>query len=189
MIRRRVRDARVLIVAARFFLALIASAATAGLVSFAMMWFLLRNWDNNDPIRAARTVGAGVAILGVAIGGLAVELILLIGVWHPLKLRVVLGLGAILGNLPFAFLVFVSLVVERSRGNVSMEIGRHWFGLPGAVRDIVMGTVTGVISSAIFWMVGIWRTGLEHGRLNTLLESTLSESGSDRRADRLAISN
>jgi hypothetical protein len=164
MIRRGDRvNAHVLPVAGRFLLAMIASTTTAGLVSFAMMWFLLRNWDErNDPIRAARTVGAGVAILAVAIGGLAVGLILLIGVWRPLRLRIGLGLGAILGNLPFAFLVFVSVVVELSRGNVSAEIGRHWFGFPGAVRDIAMGTVTGVISSAVFWVVGIWRTGLEH---------------------------
>ena len=72
----------------------------------------------------------------------------------------------------FAFLVMIVVSVQLGRGNSSTEIAKGWHGLPGAVQDIVMGTVTGVISSAIFWMVGIWRTGLEHGRLNTLLEST-----------------
>jgi hypothetical protein len=172
MIRRVREKAPILVVMGRFLLALVASTTTAGLVSFAMMWFLLRNWDHNDPIRAARTVGAGVAILGVVIGGLAVGLILLIGVWRPLTLRVVVGLGAILGNLPFAFLVMIVVSVQLGRGHFSTEIAKGWLGLPGAVQDIVMGTVTGVISSAIFWMVGIWRTGLEHGRLNALLEST-----------------
>jgi hypothetical protein len=152
---------------------MIASTTTAGLVSFAMMWFLLRNWDQpNDPIQVARSVGAGVAILGAGISELAGGLILLIGVWRPLTLRLVLGLGAILGNLPFAFVVVIVVVVQLSRGNISTEIGQGWNGLPGAVRDIVMGTVTGVIASAVFWVVGIWRTGLEHGPLNTLLKST-----------------
>ncbi len=172
MIRRVREKAPILVVMGRFLLALIASTTTAGLVSFAMMWFLLRNWEHNDPIQAARTVGAGVAILGVAIGGLAVYLILLIGVWRPLTFRVVVGLGAILGNLPFAFLVMIVVSLQLGHGHSSTEIAKGWHGLPGAVQDIVMGTVTGVISSAIFWMVGIWRTGLEHGRLNTLLEST-----------------
>jgi hypothetical protein len=109
---------------------MIASTTTAGLVSFAMMWFLLRDWDPpNDPIRAARTVGAGVALLGVAINGLAVGLILLIGVWRALTLRVVLGLGAILGNLPCAVLVMIVVSVQLSRGNISTDIGRGWYGL------------------------------------------------------------
>ena len=151
---------------------MIASTTTAGLVSFTMMWFLLRNWDQrNDAIQGARSVGAGVAFLGVAMNEIAVGLILLIGVWRPLTLRIVLGLGAILGNLPFAFVVVIVVFVQLSRGNISTEIGQGWYGLPGAVRDIAMGTVTGVISSAVFWVIGIWRTGLEHGPLNTLLKS------------------
>jgi hypothetical protein len=152
---------------------MIASTITAGLVNFAWMWFLLRNWDQpNDPIQAARSVGAGVAILAMFMSELAVGLILLIGVLRPLAFRLVLGLGAILGNLPFAFVVVMVVVVQLWRGNISTEIGQSWYGWSGAVRDIAMGTVTGGTSSAVFWVVGIWRTGLEDGRLNTLLEST-----------------
>jgi len=173
MIRRVRVNARVLIVAARFLLATIASTITAGLVQFAWMWFLLRNWDEpNDPIQAARSVGAGVAILAMFISELAVGLILLIGVLRPLTLRMVLGLGAILGNLPFAFVMVTVVVVQLGRGNISTEIGQFWYGWSGAIRDIAMGTVSGITSSAVFWVIGIWRTGLEHGQLNTLLERT-----------------
>jgi len=173
MIRRVRVNARVLIVAARFLLATIASTITAGLVQFAWMWFLLRNWDQpNDPIQAARSVGAGVAILAMFISELAVGLILLIGVLRPLTLRMVLGLGAILGNLPFAFVMVTVVVVQLGRGNISTEIGQFWYGWSGAIRDIAMGTVSGITSSAVFWVIGIWRTGLEHGQLNTLLERT-----------------
>jgi hypothetical protein len=151
---------------------MIASTTTAGLVQFAWMWFLLRNWDPpNDPIQAARSVGAGVAILAMFITELAVGLILLLGVLRPLTLRIVLGLGAILGNLPFAFVVVMVVVVQLWRGNISTEIGQFWYGWSGAVRNIAMGTVTGVSSSAVFWLVGIWRTGLEHELLNTMLKS------------------
>jgi hypothetical protein len=162
--------ARVLIVAVRIVLATITSTATAGLVAFAMMWFLLRNWEHNDPIDAARSVGAGVTFLGMLISQVAVGMMFLVVVWRPLTLRVVIGLGAILGNLPFAALVAIVVLVQLARGHISTDIGRGWYGWPGAERDIVMGTVTGVISAAVFWVIGIWRTGLEHGPLSTLLK-------------------
>jgi hypothetical protein len=93
----------------------------------------------------------------------------------------VLGLGAILGNLPFAFVVVTVVVVQLWRGNISTEIGQFWYGWSGAVRDIATGTVTGLTSSAVFWVVGIWRTGFEDGPLNTLLKTGWTEDAAGDR--------
>jgi hypothetical protein len=158
---RRIRvEAHVLIIAGRWIAAMVATPIIAGVVTFGVMWFLWRNWEDGVP--AARSIGGGVAIVSVVLTQIAVGLLLIIAVWRPLTFRTVVGVGAILGNVPFAFVVWVSALAELLRGNVSTEISRHWYGWPGAIRDIALGTVTGAIASAVFWMIGIWKTGLEH---------------------------
>jgi hypothetical protein len=70
----------------------------------------------------------------------------------PLTMRRVLVAGALVGNTPFALIVLTVTIVRLVNGEPLTAVGRHWWGIPGAIRIIAFGTFIGVASATAFWM-------------------------------------
>jgi type III secretory pathway component EscT len=101
---------------------------------------------------AAIGLALGVTILSVIVTALAaLPAFLWMAKRSPPSRANVLFLGAALGNLPFATIVVVILIVQTANHTLSPDVARLWFGLYGAMRAIALGLLIGTSSAAVFW--------------------------------------
>jgi len=49
----------------------------------------------------------------------------------------------------------VIVIAHPIRETLSGDIGRFWYGLPGALARIAIGLVSGTASAAVFWLIGV----------------------------------
>jgi hypothetical protein len=63
--------------------------------------------------------------------------------------------GVLLGNAPFALAVVGIVIVQIVKGDASPDIGRNWYGASGAARTIALGSVVGLVSASVFWVVAL----------------------------------
>jgi hypothetical protein len=109
-----------------------------------------------DSLDSALGLGTGVAFLAVIVTVFcaipAVNWINDHGLLSPQRL---LTIGAVLGNVPFLVIVLVIGIVQVVRGNPFADAGQYWYGLGGAAVRLAMGTIVGVGSAVIFWIVAI----------------------------------
>jgi hypothetical protein len=74
------------------------------------------------------------------------------------------ALGSLLGNVPFALIVMVIIVVQMSSGTPLADIGRYWYGMSGFAVRTALGVAAGAGSAAAFWLVSVCGTPSEAGR-------------------------
>jgi hypothetical protein len=116
---------------------------------------------------AAASLAMGVGLLALVMTGCAIPLLVWLNGRGPLSLSKVLLLGAALGNAPLALIVFVIVLAHPIRETLSGDIGRLWYGLPGALARIAIGLVSGTASAAVFWLIGV-RGNLRQRRAPTV---------------------
>jgi hypothetical protein len=109
-----------------------------------------------DSLDSALGLGTGVAILAVVITVFcALPAVNWLNEHRLLSPQRLLVLGAVLGNVPLAIIVVVIVVVQLARGSLSQAVGQYWYGLGGAVVRVGMGTIVGMGSALILWLVAI----------------------------------
>ena len=149
------------------------SAAIIAVPLYAVMYAagLLPQGAPIDSLDSALGLGAGVAFLAVVITVFcAIPAVNWLDEHRLLSLQRLLALGAVLGNLPFILIVVVIVAVQMARGNLSADVGQYWYGLGGAVVRVGIGTIVGVGSALILWLVAVddndsWDTrGIASGR-------------------------
>jgi hypothetical protein len=108
-----------------------------------------------DSTDAAAALAMGVGLIAVVMTGCALPLLAWLKGRGPLSLSKVLLLGAALGNAPFAIIVFAIIIGHPIRETLSGDIGRFWYGVPGALERITIGLVSGTASAAVYWLAGV----------------------------------
>ncbi|HEY2906257.1 MAG TPA: hypothetical protein VGJ29_10195 [Vicinamibacterales bacterium] len=108
-----------------------------------------------NSIDAALAIGVGVGIIAVGMAACAVPLIMWLASRGPVSFGRVLLLGAALGNVPFAIIVLGIVAAHPFSEVWSGDIGRFWYGFPGAVQRVALGLISGMGSASLFWIVGI----------------------------------
>jgi hypothetical protein len=105
----------------------------------------------SDPITPALQLAffVGLIALALTLGG-AVPSVLWLLRRQQLCFSRLLVFGVIIGNVPFALIVIVAAVVE---GTVSPSVARLWYGIAGALRFVLIGTVHGAVAAAVFWLI------------------------------------
>jgi hypothetical protein len=138
------------------------AAVFLALVSYDLLWYtdMLSGGAPIASIDAAAAFGTGVGIIAVAMTLCAVPLVASLESRGPVSFGRVLMLGAALGNVPFAVIV-LGIVAVHPHDILSGDIGRFWYGFPGAVQRVAMGLASGIGSASLFWIVGI-RGGTVH---------------------------
>ena len=113
-----------------------------------------------DPAGAALSFSFGVSIVAlvVTVCG-AVPTVLYLLKRGPLTLKKVLVGGAALGNAPFILMVAGIVASQVFRGTMSPDVGRLWYGLPGAIRATAISSYIGVGSAAVFLVIAGRRIG------------------------------
>ena len=158
---------------ARSILRLIAACMLAPLVAGAVMFLtFIAQWYGrlqvfpsspySDPVDAARSVAAGVAVIAyMATAAIAVPLLGWRATRGPLSLMHVLSTGMIAGQVPFMLIVAGILVVQTANGALSWDVARLWYGWYGTLRAIVLGLLIGPSAAMAFWLIGIRSTELD----------------------------
>jgi hypothetical protein len=134
------------------------AAVLITLVTYDVLWYggMLPDGAPIDSLDSAASLGMGVGMLAVLMTALgAVPAVVWLKRRRPLSLRTLLLLGAALGNVPFAIIILGIVVVHLVSGTLSMDVGRNWYGLQGAVVRTVLGLVCGMGSAAVFWAVAV----------------------------------
>ena len=141
------------------------TAVFLALVTYDALWYsgMFSGGAPIDSIDAAGSLGMGVGILAVMMTICAVPSVAWLDGRGPLSLRKVLLLGAALGNAPFAIIVLGVVVAHPMSETLSGDIGRFWYGFPGAVQRVAMGLTCGIGSAAAFWVVGVRGTAMHRG--------------------------
>lgn len=156
---------------ARLLIAFAVAPFAAGAVMFII---LLALWYSGvhafegppaEPVDVAVGIAFGVTIIAIyVIGCGAVPAVIWLANRGPLPLRKVLLLGAVLGNVPFALIIAGIILTQFVNGTLSSEVGRLWYGFPGAIRNIALGVVIGMSSAAVFWLIAVRGTEVERVR-------------------------
>ena len=107
---------------------------------------------------SAASLGAGVAILAVLMTVAAGPSVVWLKAHGPLSLRRLLGLGAVLGNVPFAVIIVGIVATNAISGTLSPDISKYWYGLRGALVRVALGVICGMGSAAVFWLVAVCGT-------------------------------
>ena len=95
---------------------------------------------------------------GMGIAGLVVTVFAAVPLFARLLRRghisqgEVLFSGALLGNIPSALIV-LGLVLRILNDGGSPDLNNTTYGVPGAARAIVLGSVVGAGSAAVFWWI------------------------------------
>jgi hypothetical protein len=109
-----------------------------------------------NSLDSALGLGSGVAFLAVIVTVFcAIPAVNWLNEHRVLSLKRLLVLGAVLGNVPLAIIVLVVLVVQTTKGGFSTHVGQYWYGLGGAAARLAMGTIIGVGSALVLWLVAI----------------------------------
>ena len=135
-----------------------ASAAVITVPLYAVMYDagLLPRGAAIDSLDSALALGSGVAFLAVIVTVFcAIPAVNWLNEHRLLSFKCLLALGAVLGNVPFTAIVLVVVVAQTARGGFTVDVGRNWYGLGGAAVRITMGTIVGMGSASILWLVGI----------------------------------
>ena len=132
-------------------------AALIALAAADALWYsgLLSGGVPINTIDAAVAVGLAVGILAVVMTVFAVPLVMWLNGRGPLSLRKILVVGAVLGNVPFAFIVGGVVLAHPLTDTLSGSVGQFWYGVPGAAGRIAIGLAAGMGSAAVFWGVAL----------------------------------
>lgn len=128
-------------------------------ITYDALWYggMMSGGAAIDSVDGLTSFGLGVGILAVAMTALAVSLVLWLNDRGFVSVNKVLALGAALGNVPLAVIVFVVILLHPGE-MLSGEVGRYWYGLPGLAQRVALGSVVGMSSAAAFWCVALRST-------------------------------
>ena len=132
------------------------AAVVIALASYQALWSggLLSGGASIAGADAAASLGLGVVIIALLMTATAVPLLFRVERRRSLSFRLLILLGAVLGNVPFA--AVVTAVAVLNPGEVlSGTVGRYWYGASGAMERIVLGLASGTSAAAVFWVVAL----------------------------------
>jgi hypothetical protein len=95
--------------------------------------------------------GAGIAALLITVFAALPLFLLLLRRGHISQGEVLFS-GAVVGNIPSALIV-LGLALRLSSSGAAVDLDSLTYGLPGAARAIVLGSVVGAGSTAVFWWI------------------------------------
>jgi hypothetical protein len=95
--------------------------------------------------------GVGVAALPVTVFAAVPVFLRLMRRGHISQVEVVCW-GALLGNIPSALIV-LALAAQLMRNGASVDFDNLTYGVPGAARAILLGTIVGGGSASVFWWI------------------------------------
>lgn len=140
--------------------------AVIALAAFPLVWQLgghgaVRLVDEAEAARAFALLTGFLGLFVILVAGIPVAL------WLIRHARVSLSdfllAGVVMGNLPFALyivgLILPFTVVHLLAGTMSDHLLPGSELLLGAARAILIGSVFGTISAAMFWVMAVWQRG------------------------------
>jgi hypothetical protein len=141
-------------------------AVFLALVTYDVLWRtgMLSGAAPIDSIDGAASLAMGVGIIAVVMTGCAVPVVAWLARRGPVSFGKVMLLGAALGNVPFAIIVLGIVAAHPFSEVLSGDIGRFWYGLPGAVQRMAIGLASGMGSASLLWIVGIRGTAVQKGK-------------------------
>jgi hypothetical protein len=114
----------------------------------------------NNPIHSARAIAIAVGMLAVVVTAVvAFPAVVVLGERGPLPLAKLLGLGALLGNLPLALIILVATLVNLYSG--TLDRGRDLYHPVGTFVRVMIGLACGMTGAAVFWFISIRGTELD----------------------------
>jgi hypothetical protein len=140
------------------FIVVIPTAVLIALATYDALWQVgwLPQGAPIDAVDAAASLGTGVAILAVVVTVFgAIPAVVWMNGRRPLSLRNLLVLGAVLGNVPFVFIVVGISAAHLASGTLSTDVGQYWYGRSGAMIRTMLGLICGMGSAVVFWLVGV----------------------------------
>ena len=112
------------------FIVVVPTAVLIALATYDALWHAgwLPQGAPIDSVDAAASLGTGVATLAVVVMVFgAIPAVVWMNARRPLSLSNLLVLGAVLGNVPFVFIVGLS-AAHLASGTLSTDVGQYWYG-------------------------------------------------------------